>query len=88
MREKKKAFPIPPSEIEAVSERQPRQKDFKKRGRVLQGQKVYQCSTVQKHSPKGEDKTVFAEEGLFLQGIKECELFVISPQVIWEEDPI
>lgn len=53
VREKKKAFPFSLSEIEAVSEWQPRQEDFKKRGRVLQGQKVYQCSTVQKHSPKG-----------------------------------
>lgn len=84
----KKSLPLSTSEMEAVSEGQPRQKDLRRWQGVSQGQKVYQSSTVQKHSPKAEDKITFAKGGLFLQGSKECGLFFISPQVIWEEDPI
>lgn len=59
---------------------------FKKGRGASQGQ-VYQSSAGQKHSPTGGDTTAFAEEGSFLQGIKECGLFFLGSQVIWEEHP-
>lgn len=48
----------------------------------------YQSWTVQEHSPKPKIRQPLQEDGLFPQGIEGWGLFLKSPQIIWEEDPM